>query len=79
MLNPLVDSLADLSINELEEKIVVLQRRFFMTGNTGVQAQIQNFFEIYKQELHTRRAIEYQRQKDQESGDSGLDNLINVS
>ena len=39
----------------------------------------QNFLEIYKEELHTRRAIEYQRQKDQESGDSGLDNLINVS
>jgi hypothetical protein len=50
-----------------------------MTGNTGVQAQIQNFLEIYKEELHTRRAIEYQRQKDQESGDSGLDSLIKVS
>ncbi len=79
MLNPLVDSLSDLSINELEEKIIVLQRRYFMTANPGVQAQIANFLEIYKQEIQTRRAIEYQRQKDQENGDSGLDNLINVS
>ena len=79
MLNPLVDSLADLSIHELEEKIVVLQRRYFMTGNLGVQSQIANFLEIYKEELNTRRAIEQQRQREQDNGESGLDNLINVS
>jgi hypothetical protein len=79
MLNPLVDSLSDLSINELEEKIVVLQRRYFMTANPGVQHQISNFLEIYKQEVQTRRAVEYERQKNQENGESGLDDLINVS
>ena len=79
MLNPLVDSLANLSINELEEKIVVLQRRYFMTSNLGVQSQIANFLEIYKEELNTRRAIEQQRQREQDNGESGLDNLINVS
>ena len=79
MLNPLVDSLSDLSINELEEKIVVLQRRYFMTANPGVQAQIQNFLEIYKEEVHTRRSIEEQRQREQNNGENGLDNLINVS
>ena len=79
MLNPLVDSLADLSINELEEKIIVLQRRYFMTSNPGVQSQIQNFLEIYKEEVQTRRQIEAQRQKEQLNGDNDLDNLINVS
>ena len=79
MLNPLVDSLADLTVNELEEKIVVLQRRYFMTANPGVQHQISNFLEIYKQEVQTRRAVEYERQKNQENGESGLDDLINVS
>ena len=79
MLNPLVDSLADLSINELENKIVVLQRRYFMTANLGVQSQIANFLEIYKQELQTRRAIEYERQKNQDNGENGLDSLINIS
>jgi len=79
MLNPLVDSLADLSINELEEKIIVLQRRYFMTSNPGVQSQIQNFLEIYKEEVQTRRRIEAQRQKEQQNGDNDLDNLINVS
>jgi hypothetical protein len=79
MLNPLVDSLADLSINELENKIVVLQRRYFMTANLGVQSQIANFLEIYKQELQSRRAIEYERQKNQDNGENGLDSLINIS
>ena len=79
MLNPLVDSLANLSINELEEKIVVLQRRYFMTSNLGVQSQIANFLEIYKEEIQTRRAIEQQRQREQDNGESGLDNLINIS
>ena len=72
-------SLADLSLNEIEEKIVVLQRRYFMTANPGVQLQIQNFLEIYKEELHTRRAIEANRQKEQQDGENGLDNLIKVS
>jgi hypothetical protein len=79
MLNPLVDSLADLSVSELEDKIVVLQRRYFMTGNPGVQQQISNFLEIYQEEVQTRRAIEYNRQKNAENGGSGLDNLIKVS
>ena len=79
MLNPLVDSLADLSVSELEDKIVVLQRRYFMTGNPGVQQQISNFLEIYQEEVQTRRAIEYNRQKNAENGESGLDKLINVS
>jgi len=78
MLNPLVDSLADLSINELENKIIELQRKYFMTSNLGVQQQIQTFLEIYKEELHTRRRIEAERQK-QQNGDNSLDNLINVS
>ena len=79
MLNPLVDSLADLSVTEFEDKVVVLQRRYFMTSNPGVQQQIQNFLEIYQEEVQTRRAIEYNRQKNSENGETGLDKLINVS
>ena len=79
MLNPLVDSLADFTISQLEEKISTLQRRYFQTSNPSVQQQIQTFLEIYKEEAHTRRAIEYNRQKDQENGESGLDNFIKVS
>lgn len=79
MLNPLVDSLADFTVSELENKVVELQRKYFMTGNPQVQAQIATILHIYKEEVQTRRAIEYQRQKDQDNGGNGLDSLINVS
>jgi ribosomal protein L29 len=79
MLNPLVDSLDDLTITELENKVVELQRKYFMTRNSQVQAQIANILQIYREEAHTRRAIEYERQKNQENGESGLDSLINIS
>lgn len=79
MLNPLVDSLEKFTLTELENKVVELQRKYFMTRNPQVQAQISNILYIYKEEIQTRRAIEYQAHKDQQNGENGLDNLINVS
>lgn len=80
MHNPLVKNLSELSISELEEKIVELQRKYFMSGNPSVQAQITNFLEIYKEEARTRRALEAQKQKQIQGDDNNsLDNLINVS
>jgi hypothetical protein len=79
MFNPLINDLSNLSTNELEEKIVELQRKYFQTGNPSVQAQLANFLDIYKDEIRTRRAIEAQRQKEQQDGDNSLDNLINIS
>jgi len=79
MLNPLVDSLADFSLNQLEDKINELQRKYFMTSNLQVQLQMSTILEIYKEELHTRRAIEANRQKEQNNAGSGLDKLIKVS
>lgn len=79
MLNPLVDSLEGFTVNQLEDKIVDLQRKYFMSSNPQVQAQISNILYIYKEEVQTRRAIEYQRQRDQEGGEKGLDSLINIS
>ena len=79
MLNPLVDSLEGLTVNQLEDKVVELQRKYFMSNNPQVQAQISNILYIYKEEVQTRRAIEYQRQRDQDNGEKGLDSLINIS
>jgi hypothetical protein len=79
MLNPLVDSLEGFTVNQLEDKIVDLQRKYFMSSNPQVQAQISTILYIYKEEVQTRRAIEYQRQRDQEGGEKGLDSLINIS
>ena len=81
MINPLIDNLSNFTENELEEKIMDLQRKYFLSHNPGLQAQIANVLEVYKNELQVRRAIEAQRQRDQmqENGESGLDDLINIS
>ena len=75
--NPLVDSFDDISTNDLEEKIVELQRKYFMTGNLQVQEQISAILNMYIEEARSRRAKSMK--KDMENPDSGLDNLINIS
>mgnify|MGYP001078189280 CR=1 FL=1 len=79
MTHPLAGDLSNLTTNELEEKIIDLQRKYFMSANVDVQMQISILLDTYKQEVQHRRIIESQRQKEQQEGDSGLDNLINVS
>ena len=79
MINPLVDSLSNFNEAQLESKVIELQRKYFQTNNIHLQSQIANVLEIYKNELHTRRAIAAQKQKDQQNGDNGLDSLINIS
>lgn len=78
-MHPLINNLEDLSDNEVEEKIFLLQRRFFQTSNPEVQSQIHLILNTYKDEMQSRRAIAAQRQKDQENGENGLDSLINIS
>jgi len=80
MHNPLVTDLVQYTNSEIEDRIIDLQRKYFQTSNTGLQAQIANLLDIYKEEMKTRRAIDAQRQLDQdENNDNSLDNLINVS
>ena len=78
-MHPFINNLSELSDNEVEEKVFLLQRRFFQTANSELKSQIQLALDTYKEELHSRRAIAAQRQKDQQDGENGLDNLINVS
>ena len=77
MFNPLVDNFADLTDTEVEQKIIELGRKYWMTRNPDVQAQIATILDMYKQEAQTRRAKSYQ--KIQENDDSDLDSLINIS
>lgn len=77
MFNPLVDSFDNLSDHEIEDKIVELGRKYWMTRNPQVQQQISVILDMYKQESHSRRARAYQQS--QENSDSDLDNLINIS
>jgi len=77
MFNPLVDSFDNLSDAEIEQKIVELGRKYWMTKNPNVQQQIAVILDMYKQEAAVRQAKSFQ--KSQESGESDLDNLINIS
>jgi hypothetical protein len=81
MHHPLVDQLDDLTITEIENKIVELQRKYFQSNNPQVQTQISLILDIYKEEGRARRAKEFlqQQNNNNESGEEGLDNLINIS
>jgi len=78
MFNPLVDSFNELSDNEIEQKIVELSRKFFMSHNPDVQTQISNILEMYKEEMRSRQAKQRIKNLEQ-NGENGLDNLINIS
>jgi hypothetical protein len=77
MFNPLVDSFDSLTDTEIDDKITELGRKYWMSRNPEVQSQIAVLISMYKEESHVRRAQAYQKM--QENGNSGLDNLINVS
>jgi hypothetical protein len=79
MINPLIDSLDHFTIQELEDKIADLQRKYFITRNPQVQVQIANILDIYKIELQDRRIKELKRQQNQGNDENSLDNLINIS
>lgn len=74
--NPLVNSFDELSDNEVEEKILQLNRRFWMTQNPQVREQITAILDMYKVELEGRRAKPKINSQDD---DNSLDNLINIS
>lgn len=79
MINPLIDSLDHFTLQELEDKIADLQRKYFLTRNPQVQVQIANVLDIYKIELQDRRVKELKRQQNQDNDENSLDNLINIS
>lgn len=79
MINPLIDSLDHFTLQELEDKIAELQRKYFISRNPQVQVQIVNVLDIYKLELQDRRIKELHRQQNQDNDENSLDNLINIS
>ena len=79
MINPLIDSLDHFTLQELDDKIADLQRKYFLTRNPQVQAQIANVLDIYKIEQQDRRIKELKRQQSQDNDENSLDNLINIS
>jgi hypothetical protein len=78
MFNPLVDDLSVLDDSEIENKISELSRKYFQARNPELQRQVAVILEMYKQESITRRE-KARLQQNQENGEEGLDNLINIS
>ena len=82
-MHPHVGSITHFSENELEEKYFQLQKRYWQSsGNPGLQTQITLLLDEYRLELEARRAKQKLPQPDKnndENGNKGLDNLINIS
>jgi len=76
-MHPLVTDLSSMKDPELESKINDLTRKYFMTHNPGIQAQIVAVLDSYKEELDKRRRLDYEKMMN--TRDKGLDKLINVS
>jgi len=76
-MHPLVTDLINLKNVDIESKINDLTKKYFMTSNPGIQAQISSMLDTYKEELATRQHAEWE--KVMESRNKGLDKLINVS
>jgi hypothetical protein len=78
MFNPLVDSFESLTDAEVENSLRTLSQRYFQTRNPQLQEQISVMVEMYREEMRARNATAQLKQM-QNNGESGLDNLINVS
>lgn len=76
-MHPLLGSLTKLSDNELEQKLSEVNKRYWQTSNPEVREQVIMVIESYKLELESRRLK--QKIDAQQNGNSGLDNLINIS
>jgi hypothetical protein len=76
-MHPLISDASDLSEAELENKILKLNKAYFITHNDQTRQQIILALDTYKIALEEKRVEA--RKKQQENGDSDLDNLINIS
>jgi len=76
-MHPLAGSFENLKDSEIEEKITDLTKKYFMTSNFEVQAQISSLLENYKEEIAKRRQI--QLQKLMSKSEKSLDNLVKVN
>jgi len=76
-MHPLAGDFSGIKDNELESKIGDLTRKYFMTYNTDVKAQIGMLLETYKMELGSRRQAALQQLA--KNSEKSLDNLIKVN
>lgn len=79
-MHPGTGDLSSLTDNELENKILQLNRYYFAASNDHVRHQIVLLLDDYKLEMQNRQLEAKKRQQENfENGRSGLDGLINIS
>lgn len=77
-MHPGIENLKQFTDIQLEEKLLKLNRYYFVTENSGVRQQMLLIMDTYKVELEERRAAAKRKQQE-ENGDNDLDSLINIS
>ena len=78
MIHPGITDLSHLTDPQVEEKLMQLNRYYFIADNPEVRQQILLAIDSYKLELEERRAAAKRKQQE-EQGENPLDGLINVS
>jgi len=76
MIHPHENELEKYTTQEIESKVVKLNRLYFQTTNPSVQDQMVMLIDGYKLELEVRQVAAQKKAAEQQNG---LDNLINVS
>ena len=76
MFHPFQPELEDLTIPQVEQKVLELSRKYHSTANPQVRDQIATFLDIYKTELQVKLA---KQKLNQDNDNKDLDNLINIS
>ena len=77
MIHPLAEDFSKLKDLEIESKIQDLSKKYWQAHNPVVKQQIALFIDLYKTELKTRRAQQWEQQY--QNRDKDLDNLIKVN
>lgn len=75
-MHPLIEDVALLKDNEIDEKISNLSKKYYLTTNPAVQQQIIVMLEGYREEKEIRQRKLWQEQ--QENRNKDLDELIKV-
>ena len=77
-MHPFAEDTSSLTISQIEDKINELSKKYFQTHNPDLQMQISMLLDYYREELQIKIAKERLAQQ-QQNGEDGLDNLINIS
>lgn len=77
-MHPNLHDLHELTDPQIEERLVTLNRYYFITDNPDVRQQMILVMDTLKVELEERR-LAAKRKQQEESDENGLDGLINVS